>query len=456
MRKSDLPFGVNLSPNQIALPRILKLIEKNQGTTAAFTEDVRSEFFSAHGGGNLRSQRDIAKNIRLSLRAYEIVNADEQFTDLGRTLLGLADLPDRLYSELARHILLHLHGLDLLRAVSRLHTLRVSPNLQAIARELEGMGIHVPPSAVHISTMKLWLEKADVVGSSFHINQDRVKELIGISLEDVDNLDRFTPEVRAFVRALAAIDSAVPIPSSKVREHATSMTHVEFFDLKNLREQVIFPLRDLGYIEVTKATSGRGAKAHLIRITPKFRAEFILPVLDALARSGGFPVVSLERPLQEVVAQLSSHDRHQKGLALEMLAMHFCRLLGLRVVDWRRRAVDTGGAEVDLIADGTNYVFTRWQIQCKNTSLVSHDDVARELGIVGYTRANVVLIITTGRIARPAAELAESEMSRSPASLVLLDGNDLKQIVASPSSIGQVLRKHAARAMKLKSLRTSR
>ena len=450
-RKSDLPFGVNFSPSQVQLPRILELLKENGGTTPEFTEAVRLEFFSKHAGLDRDAQLDIAKNVRLSLRAYGLTGSDEQLTARGRELFDARASATDLYRILAKHILLQLRGLDLLRAIRHLQHLKIEPTLQALAKELESVGIHVPPSAVHISTMKLWLQQAGVIDDRMIIDDGRVRELIGYGLDDVDRLDEFRPEMRAFIRALAAINPQDAIPSSKVREHATSMSHVEF-DLKNLREQVLYPLRDLGYIEVEKSTAGRGAKAHLIRTTEKFRVEFIGPILDALALSGGFPRVRLDVPIDRVMIDLGDPDRHKKGLALEMLAIHLCRLLGLRVTHWRRRAADTGGAEVDVLADGMNYVFTRWQIQCKNTPTVGHDDVARELGIVGHTRANVVMIVTTGRFAKPASDLAESEMGRSSTTLVLLDGRDLARIVRDPSSIGQVLRQHAQRAMRLKAL----
>jgi hypothetical protein len=450
-RKSDLAFGVNFSPSQVSLPRVLELVEASGGTTDAFTESIRAEYFSNHAGGDRQSQIDIAKNVRLSLRAYGIVGGDERFTEFGRALHSVrGDLP-RLYRTLAKQIILELHGIDLLRAIGHLKRLQQRPNLQAIAHELETVGIHVPPSAVHISTMKLWLEEAGVIDKTLDSDDSRLREIIGFGLEEVDRLDEFSPEMRAFVRALAALDPKGPIPSSKVREHATAMSHVEF-DLKDLREQVIYPLRDLGYIEVTKSTSGRGAKAHVIQTTPKFQSEFIVPILDALAKSGGVTQVRLEQPLEEVLKELASPSRNTRGVALEMLVMHLCRLLGLRVTHWRHRAKETGGGEVDVLAEGTNYVFSRWQIQCKNTKTVSHDDVARELGLVGHTRSNVVLVVTTGSFAKPARDLAEMEMQRSPANLILLNGSDLKAIVKDPSSIGGIFRKHAQRAMRLKTL----
>jgi site-specific DNA-methyltransferase (cytosine-N4-specific) len=142
-----------------------------------------------------------------------------------------------------------------------------------------------------------------------------------------------------------------------------------------------------------------------------------------------------------------------KGKALELLAMHLCRLLGLRLVAWRHRWRETGGAEVDVIAEGTNLVFVRWEIQCKNTPRVSLEDLAREIGIADFYHANVVMIVTTGKFAKPAIDFAEKKMERSGLNIVLLDGSTLQQIVKSPHSMGDVLGRFAQRAMTLKRLK---
>jgi len=133
--------------------------------------------------------------------------------------------------------------------------------------------------------------------------------------------------------------------------------------------------------------------------------------------------------------------------------LHLCRLLDLRLIGWRHRWKDTGGAEVDVLAEGTNFVFTRWEIQCKNTARVALEDIAREVGMADFYHANVVMIVTTGRFARPARDFAERKMERSNLNLVLLDATDIAEIVKSPYSIGSLLRKHAQKVMTLKKLK---
>lgn len=89
----------------------------------------------------MHQQKELAKNIRLSLREYHVVGENERFTDFGRRLYNLKDDEGKLFDELARHILLDSHGIDLLRAIASLQALREEPTLLAIAKELERAGI---------------------------------------------------------------------------------------------------------------------------------------------------------------------------------------------------------------------------------------------------------------------------------------------------------------------------
>ena len=92
-------------------------------------------------------------------------------------------------------------------------------------------------------------------------------------------------------------------------------------------------------------------------------------------------VALLRRPLPEILKELSDTDRHVKGLALEALAFKIMRLLDMDYVATRLRGAQTGGAEVDLVFQSARLVFSRWQIQCKNTPRVALDDVAKEVGL---------------------------------------------------------------------------
>src|SRR2546426_11737762 len=103
-RKSDLPFGSQFSPSQIDLSKVLDIAQEFGGTTADFTERIRAEFFSRHAGGDVHQQKEIAKNIRLSLREYHVVGEDERFTNFGQQLYDLKHDAAKLFDQLARHI----------------------------------------------------------------------------------------------------------------------------------------------------------------------------------------------------------------------------------------------------------------------------------------------------------------------------------------------------------------
>lgn len=448
-RKSDLPFGSQFSPAQIDLVRVLDLLDSHGGSTPEFTDSIRQEYFSTHAEGNPKQQRELAKNVRLALRGYGIISENDHPTPFGAELIASRSDRDRLYTMLAKHILLDLKGIDLLRAVSDMKVARMETKLVDIARELERRGIHVPESGTHVSSMREWLEAAKVLDGQWGVNEDKLRGLIGHGLQQIDELGRFSPEQRAFVQALAAMPGDGPFNSAEVARLATARYHV-VYDPKNLRYQVLFPLRDAGYLEVMKSTTGRGAKPYVVKPTSKFNREYIVPVLQALAKAASVPPDILRRPLSDIVADLSSSKKDVKGKALEILAAYVCRILGLQIVGWRLRSIETGGQEVDLIADGTNFVFLRWEIQCKNTKAVSSDDVAREVGVALGNHAGVVLMITTGRFTEPSRKYANRILQTTSMNVILLDGSDLKEIVGNPAAAARVLGRHARRNMSLK------
>lgn len=108
-------------------------------------------------------------------------------------------------------------------------------------------------------------------------------------------------------------------------------------------------------------------------------------------------------------------------------------------------ANQTDGAEVDL-------VFSRWQIQCKNTARVSLDDVAKEVGLTHFLKSNVIVIVTAGVIGSEARRYANRIMADSNLAVVMLDGGDFHAISERPATIVRVFEREARYAMNLKHL----
>lgn len=451
MRKSDLPFGSQFTPSQTPLQDVLRLVVMYEGNVEQFTDAVQWQFFASHGTDD-RSRREVAKNTILSLRAYGIVDQKGNLTDFGRQLVDAINDGQRLYDILARHILINLHGLDLVQTAIDMRRLGVSVTLETLRRELERRGVHMPRGGMHLSAMKGWLQQAGVfkAGPGYEVDEVRIKELLGVGPQDIAELADLPEPLRAFVRALAALShDGEPLPSNRVADCASALYGVAFPE-KSL-PKTLAPLVDAGLVTLTKTTQGRGAKPHLVRPTDKLRNGIVKPLLDKLSSAAGFPAAALwYQPLGTTLQQLRSQDRHVKGQALERLAVYMCWLLDLEFRGWRRRGQDTAGAEVDVLAEAARLVFSRWQIQCKNTHYVSLDDVAREVGVACILRSHIILMVTSGRVGQEARGYATDIMKQTHLNIAFFDHQDLQRMASDASAIIDVLRREAQHAMQIK------
>lgn len=127
------------------------------------------------------------------------------------------------------------------------------------------------------------------------------------------------------------------------------------------------------------------------------------------------------------------------------------RLIDLDFKGWRIRSVDTGGAEVDAIVEGARLIFSRWQIQAKNTRIVRLDDVAKEVGLaITFIYSTVVMIVTTGDFTKDAYSYAQHVMKTCNLNVILLNGSEIERLSRDPTGIVAILTSKAERAMKLK------
>jgi site-specific DNA-methyltransferase (cytosine-N4-specific) len=331
-------------------------------------------------------------------------------------------------------------------------------NLHTLGKRLEQRGVHVPRGAVHLSSMRLWLAQAGIFDASisggsrlYEVNQTRLKQLLGIGLDAIDSLTQLNTAQRAFLRALTRIAEPDPLVANKVADLASALYAVEY-NHKELPKSILFPLRDLGYIETTKSTAGRGAKPYEVSRTPKFRQEISEPILTVAAEKAGLvPKELFEQPLSQILNDLKSPSKHVKGKALELLAIYLTRLIDLDFKGWRTRSADTGGAEVDAVVEGARLIFSRWQIQAKNTASVRLEDVAKEVGLaLTFIYSNVVTMVTTGDFTRDAHNYAQHVMKTCNLNVILLNGSELKRISQDPTDIVAILNSKAEQVMKLK------
>ena len=181
--------------------------------------------------------------------------------------------------------------------------------------------------------------------------------------------------------------------------------------------------------------------------------DLITPMIEQLEHQSQSDLrPMLRKSLKEIRGELGSSERHIRGLALEALAFKLMRLVDLAYVATRLRGSATGGAEVDLVFQSARLVFSRWQVQCKNTDRVSLDDVAKEVGLTHFLKSNAIVMVTTGEIGGEARRYANRIMADSNLCIIMVDGGDLARIEIRPAVVIDVFHREARHAMELKSL----
>jgi len=387
--------------------------------------------------------------------AYQIIDRDAKLTPFGENLWRVRSKPDELYALLGRHILLHLRGLALVQTVQNIEARGESVDLNKLREWLSERGIHFPRGGKHPSMMRLWLEKAGVFApGTWRVNEARFEELLGAATDDIDHLAGFTIQQKAYLKTLGNMGGPGPYSSNEVEKLATATYGVKFNE-KSLPKDVLYPLQEVGYITLTRGTkvTGRGAKPFQVTPTERLFKNLITPLLEALEQQTDTDLRPLLRKsLREILTEVESPNRYIRGLALEALAFYLMRLIDLTYVATRLRGEATGGAEVDLIFEGARLMFSRWQIQCKNTARVTLDDVAKEVGLTHMLKSNVIVVVSTGEIGQEARKYASHVMKDSNLDIILIDRPDLEAIRENPSYVASVLTREAKRAMTIKKL----
>ena len=454
MARNGLPFGSEFSPQQIELPILLELAQSHGSDWQGFEMAVRNRYF-ANPATSDSNQRKLANNTKLSLRAYGLVGEEDvTLTNVGESLHRLRNDQSALHEAFAHHILKNCHGMNFVQCILDMQAAGEAINLNKLRRSLQDRGITVSRGGKEMSTLRLWLQRAGVFVSGYRVDDRRLTDVLGVRMADYEVLAGFSPEQRAYLKALANLGGGGPHFSNDV-EKLASTTYGVAFNEKNLPKQVLYRLEDAGYVHLMRGTraAGRGAKPFLVTATDKLATDLIAPLIEQLEQQT-LPELRpfLRKPLKELRKELESRDRHVRGLALEALAVWLMRLIDLTYVATRLRGNVTGGAEVDLIFESTRLVFSRWQIQCKNTSRVALDDVAKEVGLTHLLKSNVIVMISTGKIGDEARRYGNKIMADSNLCVAMLDGTDLNHIESRPAAIVEVLSREARHAMDLKKL----
>jgi site-specific DNA-methyltransferase (cytosine-N4-specific) len=448
MKKSDIPFGSEFSPSIIDLDRLLKIVSLNIGNVSALESAIRQEWFETRQM-NEKNKRTMSMNVRLGLQKYEIIDGLGNLTELGDHLRDVSTAEERL-EIFGRHILLNLNGANLVQTVLEMQAAGETITLISLREALEIRGIHTASANKSVSIMRLWLQKCGVFVEHYRVDMKRFKRLVGMDAEEVAALSSLPRPQSAYLRALASLIEPGPFNSIEVRKLAVEAFGGRYNE-KQFANEVLYPLEKAGYISTTR-TGGR-AKALTVSVTTKLRSEITLPLLSQfdLKVTPGLSTM-LKRPLAEIVLEVSSSDKHIKGLALEALAFRLMWIVGLNYLGTRLTGDRTAGAEVDLMFDSTALMYSRWQVQCKNTAHVSLEDVAKEVGLAQYLNTKAIVIVTTGRIGRSARRYADHIMRNNNLAILMIEDEDIKAVLNSPVEMLNILDREAESAKRLKPL----
>ncbi len=446
-------YGHQFEPEKASLLDYVRLIISNAPSRSSLEKEIRKQFFLNHSSTTSDAilddnQRKLAMNCFLSLRSYQLLESDPDEKDIYKISplckkLNQLNEQDSL-REFAKHILVNLSGTDLLKAIEAVNERGDKQTLQIFIAELNEMGYELSKNSVYPSTMRQWLTKAGLFEGQYKIAWDIYYELTGLSLDNIQGLYELNPEQKYFLISMIEMGITEFTHWPQILDRTETVKHLNY-DMKMFPKVVLEPLVEKGFIEMNKTTIGRGAKPNEVKLTPQGIEDLLLPFLKKIADLVSLSETELNRSFDSILSEVDHPDKYIKGKALELLAVWMIRLCGLRFTEWRKRDVETGKGEVDVMAASDTFVYSRWQVQCKNTSKVDVDVVAKEIGMTFMTRADVVLIITTGKFTSDAIRYADRLCSVSRYYLILIDGDDLKKIRKDKTAIIPILNKLARR-----------
>jgi Restriction endonuclease len=437
-RLTRLPEANEFSPGQIDLPEFLVVVTKAKGDRDRVVEAVRGRFFADAASSRvdpderLQQQRTRAYNAVLGASKYGLVTDDlAGLTSLGIEALDAGD--DELYRLLARHIIRDLGGFEVLVAVKEMQAAGIEVNKSSLQEYLERFaGLELPRATTHHMKLLQWLRKAGVLPDRGYVVSDSaIREIADLSIDDAETWVALTPEQTAFLRVLrrmTLVEGEDHIPAKAVID-AVETEYGPIFERKDqLAASVLKPLAspESGWITHTISSSGRGGKSGFVSATPKLLEVEVdlLPEGDGL----GIPAdlkSKLRTSIDQVYEDLKSPDTYVKGVALELLALRMALDLTLVPIRLRERGSTTGGAEVDLIAEGAHLHFSRWLLQCKNTGSVGVGALAKEVGMAVLLKAHVVVMVTTGKFSASVHSYANELAASGSLQAVLVDGTTL-------------------------------
>lgn len=334
------------------------------------------------------------------------------------------------------HLLKEKNAKLLIEALSALRKRKVRITKLTLKDELKSLGVSgLSNNTTDHSTLKNWLIHAGLVSTDGIPNDAEIKRILGISSTEIDEFKSLSLGQQVFLQLLRRMHETAPGPFQVKDLFGECMeAHPHLFNDAQFSKQVRQPLEKGGWVEVVGLANGihggrsgriRGAKKLLDIPTEEVIPDFEQVIPPELR-------LKLQTPLDRLSVDLFGTNTHKAGLALELLALRMIIDLGLDPRHFRLRSAQTAYAEVDLIAEGAHLLFSRWTFQCKRygretQAKLSLSDVAKEVGIAVFSKAHVIVMVTTTDFTKDAIAYADEVTRATHLQFVFVNGQVLDE-----------------------------
>ncbi len=431
----------------------LDIISKHEGDFEAIAKRWAEEFFK--GKDNKRARTNVAatlKNIGLFDRNAACLTAE------GRHILE-ANSATEAAGLFVRHIIEQRNGMRVIDALTSLQQRGERVTKDSLKKELKSLGVDgLSSGTTDHTTLANWMVTAGILSPkpSYAPNDGALKDLIGISGGERSELLALPLVQQIFLnilRRLVEAEADRSVPSKLVTDECLRDFPAHFDD-DQLSAKVTRPLVEAGWITLTgRSGSSSGGKAGNVTATAKLLdipLAQIVPDFDAVVPADLRRKINT--PRAEAQRLLKSSDKHEKGLGLELLTLRMLIDLNLQPRSFRLRTKETAYAELDLTAEGSNLLFSRWNWQCKCiSSRVALGDVAKEVGLAIYSRSHVVAIVTTSDFSSEALNYARQITATTHLQFLFIKGTVIDAYLSGgPAVLLDHITRNAAEVMMAK------
>lgn len=404
----------------------LAAIRDGGGDDDAVISKWADEFFEGKKNGRSKT------NIPATLRSTGLTTGTRRpmvLSDFGQEVLAAPTALEAAQRFCAGIIHEHNGGV-LLSAVASLRRRQEEVTKESLKAELQLAGIEsLSTNTTDHTTLKNWMVFAEMISEEDEPNDALLKALVGISAAEMDEWAGMPLAQQLFLQQLRRqhVVAAGPFLSKDLLRPCLEK-YPHLFDGAQFAKQIQKPLAAGEWIEVSGlGTGSHGGKSGYIRATAKL---LDIPVERAIPDfESAVPAelrAKINTPLEDIKTGLASKDKNIGGLSLELLALRMVLDLGLDPRNFRLRSAQSGYAEVDLLAEGSHLMFSRWIFQCKrydkSSTKVRLSDVAKEVGIALYVKAHVVVMVTTTGFSADAQRYADVISEATPLQFLFIDG----------------------------------